>query len=90
MGGRIDSILMCVKFGYDTISNLDFSFIGDVPLIHLNFHSVIILKSVIQAVYNRQFMEILEEDIYLSGVRHIMKTVIFDSCDGGLISWHAR
>ena len=28
MGGRIDTILMCVKFGDDQISSLDFSFIG--------------------------------------------------------------
>ena len=28
MGGRIDTILMCVKFGDDPISSLDFSFIG--------------------------------------------------------------
>ena len=33
MGGRIDTILMCVKFGDDRISSLDFSFIGGgVPL----------------------------------------------------------
>ena len=33
MGGRIDPILMCVKFGDDLISSLDFSFIGvGVPL----------------------------------------------------------
>ena len=33
MGGRIDIILMCVKFGDDPISSLDFSFIGGgVPL----------------------------------------------------------
>ena len=32
MGGRIDTILMCVKFGDDPISSLDFSFIGGVPL----------------------------------------------------------
>ena len=29
MGGRIDIILMCVKFGDDPISSLDFSFIGE-------------------------------------------------------------
>ena len=28
MGGRIDIILMCVKFGDDPISSLDFCFIG--------------------------------------------------------------
>ena len=28
MGGRIDTILMCVKFGNDPVSSLDFSFIG--------------------------------------------------------------
>ena len=28
MGGRIETILMCVKFGDDPISSLDFSFIG--------------------------------------------------------------
>ena len=33
MGGRIDTILMCVRFGDDRISSLDFSFIGGgVPL----------------------------------------------------------
>ena len=33
MGSRIDTILMCVKFGDDQISSLDFSFIGGgVPL----------------------------------------------------------
>ena len=33
MEGRIDIIFMCVKFGDDPISSLDFSFIGgDVPL----------------------------------------------------------
>ena len=34
MGGRIDTILMCVKFVDDPIRNLDFSFIGGVPLIN--------------------------------------------------------
>ena len=33
MGGCIDTIMMCVKFGDDPISSLDFSFIGGVPLI---------------------------------------------------------
>ena len=33
MGGRIDTILMWVKFGDDPIGSLDFSFIGGVPLI---------------------------------------------------------
>ena len=34
MGGRIDTILMSVKFGADPISSLDFSFTGGgVPLI---------------------------------------------------------
>ena len=33
MGGRIDTILMCVKFGDDPMSSLDFSLIGGVPLI---------------------------------------------------------
>ena len=32
MGGHIDIILMCVKFGDDQISSLDFSFIGGVPV----------------------------------------------------------
>ena len=32
MGGRIDTILMCVKFGDDRISSLDFSFIGGCTL----------------------------------------------------------
>ena len=32
MGGRIDTILMCATFGDDSISSLDFSFIGGVPL----------------------------------------------------------
>ena len=32
MGGRIDTILMCVKYGDDPISSLDFSFIGGVAL----------------------------------------------------------
>ena len=32
MGGRIDTILMCVKFSDGPISSLDFSFIGGVPL----------------------------------------------------------
>ena len=32
MRGRIDTILMCVKFGDDPISSLDFSFIGGVHL----------------------------------------------------------
>ena len=33
MGGRIDTILICVKFGDDKISSLDLSFIGGgVPL----------------------------------------------------------
>ena len=33
MVSRIDTILLCVKFGDDSISSLDFSFIGGVPLI---------------------------------------------------------
>ena len=32
MGGRIDIILMWVKFGDDPISSLDFSFIGGFTL----------------------------------------------------------
>ena len=38
MGGRIDTILMSVKFGDDPISSLDFSFTGGgVPLIGFVF-----------------------------------------------------
>ena len=37
MGGRVDIILMSVKFGDDAISGLDFSFTGDVPLNRLDF-----------------------------------------------------
>ena len=39
MGGRIGTILMCVQFGDDLISSLDFSFIGGVPLIRLIVHT---------------------------------------------------
>ena len=38
MGGRIDTILMSVKFGDDPISSLDFSFTGvGVPLRSFQF-----------------------------------------------------
>ena len=37
MGGLSDTILICVKFGGDQISSLDFSFIvGVVPLISIS------------------------------------------------------
>ena len=32
MGGRINTILMSVKFGDDLIGSLDFNFTGGVPL----------------------------------------------------------
>ena len=36
MAGRIETISICVKFGYDPISSLDVSFIGGVPLNYWN------------------------------------------------------
>ena len=39
MGGRIDTILMWIKFGHDPISSLDFSFTGGVPLNQLIYMS---------------------------------------------------
>ena len=33
MGGCIDTILLCIRFGDDPLSSLDFSFIGGLPLI---------------------------------------------------------
>ena len=38
MGGRTDSNLMCVKFGNDPISSLDFSLTGGVPSKHLGLN----------------------------------------------------
>ena len=47
MGGRIDTILMWIKFGHDPISSLDFSFYGGCTLKSTNIHVWSIKKKII-------------------------------------------